>query len=515
MTTIMQKQSTQPHEDLPRVVVLRSGAQFSPRDERWRFRDGVAQIYIDFDSLPPEVAPLRACLKKTLIDFFERNSPSYARNMFYRFRDLAEVIAEPGLLVHEISAAHLMNFASHCGSEDKLGRESQVSAVLTRWHALGLRGVAHDAVDFLKSRKKKGNRKGQAVRTLDPVEGPFTEIELQGLMSAVTRAYADNLIDEHHFMLTWLVALTGQRACQYCALKVKDLLRKEAAHQITFQIDIPRAKQRNEVTRESFLRRPLPHQFGKSLWQYAQKVREENKDLGEEAPMFPSTSRQSDVYQLAADFRLHADPAEMADRLARALKHIAPLSERTNAPLHITIGRFRDTLGTRAAQEGHGELVIAELLGHSDTQNVKCYVAVIPEIAERLDKQLAKALAPLVHAFTGEVLADKSNARRADDPSSLIVDYANTFEPVGNCGTKLDCHFHAPVACYTCHNFQAWADAPHEALLDELLAERERLMHTAGLRIAAINDRTIIAIQAVVDTCAQLKQDPHRGMIDG
>lgn len=477
--------------------------------------DGVTRVSFNFHLLPPEVTPLLFSLKRTLIDFLQNNSPRYAKNMFDRFCDLAGILAEGRAPVSQIDALHLINFAARVNSDDHLGRESQVSAVLSRWHSLGLPGISDAAVSFLRSRKKKGNRKGVAVLTLDPVRGPFTELELQGLLSSVTQAFADNRITEQHFMLTWLVALTGQRSVQYCALKVKDVVVTHAHGQTQYEINIPTAKQRDEVHRESFLRRPLPYQFGQALWRFARSVQASLLNLGDEAPLFPSTSDLAIARQLNPAFRQHADPVELGESLTRSLQRVAPLSERTKEPLHIAIGRFRNTIGTRAAQEGHGELVIAEILGHADTQNVKCYVSVIPEIAERLDKQLAKALAPLVHAFTGEVLADKSNATRADDPSSLVVDYANTFEPVGNCGTKLDCHFHAPIACYTCHNFQAWADAPHEALLEELLAERERLMHTAGPRIAAINDRTIIAIQAVVDTCAQLKQDPHRGLIDG
>jgi hypothetical protein len=35
--------------------------------------------------------------------------------------------------------------------------------------------------------------------------------------------------------------------------------------------------------------------------------------------------------------------------------------------------------------EGHGELIIAELLDHSDTQNVGVYVQATPEIVESVE----------------------------------------------------------------------------------------------------------------------------------
>lgn len=64
------------------------------------------------------------------------------------------------------------------------------------------------------------------------------------------------------------------------------------------------------------------------------------------------------------------------------------------------------------AAEGYGERVIAENLGHSDTQNVLVYTAAIPTIIERIDKALAMRLAPLVRAFRGEVIENESKANR-------------------------------------------------------------------------------------------------------
>lgn len=506
MTLNQAQAQTEFEDDLPEVITLRSGARFAPRDNYWRFLDGVRSIYIDFDSLPSQVEALKQSLKRVLIDILQRNSSVYASNMFYNFRRLASVVAEQGETVERIETVHLLNFIAKCGTSDRLGLESQVAALLNRWSALGLEGVSDEAVRFLTSRRKKGNIKGEAVVTLDPVQGPLSDLEFEELMSAVTHAYAENVIEEKLFLLAWLVALTGQRTCQYCSLKVKDVRRVESEHRTEYQIDIPRAKQRDALLRDAFLMRPLPEQIGKALWEYAQDVARFHSELGEDAPLFPTTSVANEDMQLNDEFRHHPDVVALGAYIRQGLRRIAPISMRTGEPIHIGIGRFRDTLGTRAAQEGYGELVIAELLGHADTQNVKCYVAVIPEIAQRLDKQLAKELAPIANAFKGRILIDKDAASRAGDPTSDIVDYANAGKTVGSCGTRYDCKFNAPIACYTCHNFEAWLDAPHEALLEHLLAERERLLVSSGPRVASINDRTIMAIQSVVDACQQIGQ---------
>lgn len=221
--------------------------------------------------------------------------------------------------------------------------------------------------------------------------------------------------------------------------------------------------------------------------------------------MFPSTVKHHRLNQVNPDFHGHWHSSELSREFQAALSSVAPVSPRTHETMHLPVGRFRDTLGTRAAQEGFGELIIAEILGHSDTQNVGSYVAAIPEIASRLDEQLARDLVPISNAFMGVILIQREDATRAGDTSSYIIDYRSSKKGVGNCGTKFDCTFDAPVSCYTCRNFEAWLDAPHDQILQRLLKKRQDLLETSGPRVAAINDLTIVAIQQVLDECSRIK----------
>jgi hypothetical protein len=492
--------------ELPDVVTLRSGAKIDPRLDHWTFVDGVTSVSLNYARLPSQVAPLIDSLKRVLIHVLEENSPNYAVNLFGTFGRLASVIAAQTSEVSEITEAHVSNYIAKFSLGDKLGLEAQLSALLGRWSKLHYSGLSDAAVTLLAKRKKKGNTKGEGVLTFDPVTGPLTEFELQQLITELNGAYATRALDEQFYHLAWLAILTGQRVSQYCALKVKDLQREEDEFgELAYSIKIPKAKQRGEVIRDTFHWRPLNVQFGESLWRYAQDVSGENPTRGDESPLFPSGVRHRDGYQINPDFDDHWNANELTSKFQSVLAGLAPISPRTFEPMNLAVGRFRDTLGTRSAQEGFGELVIAEILGHSDTQNVGCYVAAIPEIAARLDKQLAKDLAPIAHAFMGVILIRPEDATRASDPSSQIVDYRHTKKGVGSCGTKYDCTFNAPVACYTCKNFEAWLDAPHGKLLDHLLRERERLLVTSGPRVAAINDTTIVAVQRVVEECQRIK----------
>jgi len=496
---------------LPQSIRLRSGAIFHPAQEHWKFRDGIYTVYMNFSDLPHQVSPLLPYAKQVLLNFLEINSPTHAVNMFRSLVRLAEVIALTAKdEVLEVSQAHILNFvAKH---KSRPGIDAHLSALITRWSELGMPGLSADAVELLASMRKKGNRKGHAVQTLDPVEGPFTEFEVQQLTQALNLAYAEGTFDPMFYFLTWLAMLTGQRVSQYCALKVQDLAATvDSDGNVAYEISIPKAKQRGSVVRDTFHVRPLLRQFGEQFWAYAQSIKARFPELGIEAPMFPATF-DSDLQQLDAGFEKHWTSAALSAEFRSALEGIAPLSSRTAEPMHMAIGRFRDTLGTRMAQEGFGELVIAEILGHVDTQNVKCYVAVIPEISERLDKSLARDLAPVANAFAGTIILKPEDATRFGDPSSQIIDYKNSGKPVGDCGTYYNCQLHAPIACYTCPKFEAWLDAPHEALYEELEKERNEMLEISGQRLAGINDLTMIAIKIVIDECVRIKAENAGGL---
>nr|WP_232012253.1 hypothetical protein [Cedecea lapagei] len=93
-----------------------------------------------------------------------------------------------------------------------------------------------------------------------------------------------------------------------------------------------------------------------------------------------------EFYQLLATDKLHIAASVITKTLHLIVEESDIRSERTGDLLHINSRRFRYTTGTRAAREGFGELVIAELLDHTDTQNAGVYIKNIPEHVKMLDE---------------------------------------------------------------------------------------------------------------------------------
>ena len=199
-------------------------------------------------------------------------------------------------------------------------------------------------------------------------------------------------------------------------------------------------------------------------------------------------------------------------RLKYVLKSVNVISERTGEPLKVNGQRFRYTLGSRMALEGHSALVIAETLDHTDIQNVLVYVENSPQIIKQIDAATEAAIKPLADIFLGKIVKDESEAILGKDASSRICDprFDSTLKPMGSCSQVNGCGVMAPLNCYLCEDFQAWLDGPHKAVLAYLREERKRL-EKDDLRIAANCDSLILAVHDVVNRCERLKAGSLEG----
>lgn len=502
--------------ELPAVVRTLNGAKFDPRPDKWSYRDCAVNVSMDFSSLKASTE-LIGSARKTLIWYAENKSPDHLKNMFSYFkRYLSYLHHSHGGSVVNINAKDILNFKAGHSERDSYYLGS-LSGFLQKWHALGFPGVTDDAVALLKQLRIKGNQKGEAVLTMDSENGPYTDIELGAIRTALDAAYESNDISLGDYLLVWLFMALGQRPIQYAALKVCDVGKEETRDGTTmYTLRVPRAKQRGRLSRELFSQRVLIPQIGEKLVQYANEVRSNFSEIFDDpgiAPLFPAkASRQNEPF----GFEHHRTSSSLASTLEGVLNQLNILSERTGEQLHVNATRFRRTVGTRAAEEGHGELVIAELLDHTDTQNVGVYVQATPEIVKRIDRAVAMYMAPLAQAFAGMIISDESEATRKNDPTSRICDpkFEPSMKPMGNCGKHGFCDYLAPVACYTCRSFEPWLDGPHEAVLNNLITERDRLIAGCGARIASINDRTILAVAEVVRRCEEIRGEIQGSKID-
>ena len=478
--------------------------------DRWRLSKDVDLALGNFCNEFPGDSDV---FRHVLSFYAKHSSPSHVKNLMERVAHYVR-----GLNGSEIFSVE--SIISYRASLD-ITHEWYLSTsrvFFKQWARLGYPGIPEETLNLLDNLVIKGNQKGRAVQSMCPDDGPLTDIEMQGIVEATIHAFAQRRLSLSDTCLVMTLAMTGRRPGQISALKIKDLIRRDGKYWINF----PRAKQRGMKWRSTFKQFAIVEDLWLLLSQQADQVERSfckkmqidsmSPDIRAELPIFPKIKGQLsllDVRELLSSDRLHIPSYEVYTSVRDAGEEIHVVSERTGEAVYLNPNRFRYTLGTNLAREGQGEYVIAEALDHSDTQNAGVYVRNIPEIAERINKALAKQMAPIAQAFRGVLISSENEASRSEDPSSRI---SNGGANVGSCGSYGFCGALAPIACYTCAYFQPWLNGPHEEVLDGLIQQRDRVAALTGdLKTASTNDRLILAVSDVIRRCQVAKGEVAYG----
>jgi integrase len=360
----------------------------------------------------------------TLANFAMYDSAHHAENLFFHYMALLRFANSKS-----IDAPLLIAY------RQKIGKRREhylywIRILLRKWLGLGNVGVDEETVRLLDSWTLKGNIKGDAIKRQDPSSGALSDIELQGLLESSAQSYEQGLISITEFSLMALMAASGRRSVQLTSLKAKDIyFRRSKQGGRRYFVNVPRAKQRGTGFRAVF----REVEVTKDLWlilnaQINYAVEVISSRLGEglpkayvpELPLYINEVHLSDLNSIddldrinQGDY-LHMPTERVASLFKRTVEVVKFNSERTGRVLHLSPRRFRYTLGTRAAREGYGVLVIAELLDHSDIQNADVYTMNVPEYAARIDEAVGHQMAQYAQAFAGVLVDSKVFALRGD-----------------------------------------------------------------------------------------------------
>jgi integrase len=491
----------------------RDGYTFDVRTSHWRLNKDVV-ISLGMAAELPE--PTQTGFREALRRYAEDYSARHAENMASRFnRYLRDTHAQ------DVSVEGLLNWRVVLGDQNQwhLGA---LKGFLLAWRRYGFPGVSYEVADLLNGWRLKGNDKGTAVITSDPETGSLTDVEVHGLLDWANAALSRREIAFSNYAYFMTLLMTARRPVQIAALRGKDLTVQREDGAPLFRLNVPRTKQRGEGFRQSFrslaiiddLHTILCHQHLFSVALIEKRVGAiVPESLKAEIPIFVNEKCLKNVVDLsslqALLFGSKPDSVHATTSwLSRALRQFASLctakSERTGEPIRLFATRFRYTRGTKLRREGFSEFVIAELLDHSDVQNVRVYTQNTAQEAVVINKQIGAKLAPFAQACLGTLVKSEREAIRGGDPHSRVPNQLQ--HAIGTCGNYGFCAS-GFKACYTCRFFQPWVDGPHQEVLEELYAEKERARE-AGCAEEVVNsdDRLILAVEDCVARCAAAKQ---------
>ncbi len=496
------------------TLVSRDGYEFDPATRTWHLsRDSTVHLaWIDTllaDSLRNSVLALLAHYAVTY-------SAAHTYNMAGRLQHFAKMSNRGTEALSVITAPMIINYRSVLDREHEyfLG---MLKGFLKTWCDLGYPGIDTAVPDLLDSLRLRGNIKGRAVQTMCPKTGALSDLEFEALQQRALDGYEFDELVLDEFVLVLLFVSTGRRPAQLSDLKGRDLVSAQAGSLREFVLNIPRRKGRGLKWREELKPTAVTPEIGEAIQLLIQENESKLLSLYPECPrnllgwlpLFPNWKAisqsvpdftQTSVREWLEFETFHLKTAAISYRVERVTDSMNIPSERTGGNIRVFPTRLRRTIATRAAREGYGPLIIAELLDHGDDQNARVYTENVPENVDAINAAIAHQLAPLAQAFAGVLVDIEAAAIRGGDSTSRVR--TNSGTGAGTCGHYGFCGACAPIACYTCRHFQPWLDGAHQEVLDTLLSERERLLTiTQDHAMASINDRTIFAVAEVIHLC--------------
>lgn len=495
--------------EIPSSVVTPGGVVFDPRNDLWSFVDGTKSVYIDFLKMVELGEELRWGLRKTFIWMIENMASGTVCSAFESVCQFCNVVSEgTDALPQTFTAVDLSNARHTLMQLDP--RENcfrWCRPFFKRMSKLGFPGISECGKKYLVEMKIRSGANGRATTLLDPIDGPFTDLEREGIFDALYAGYATGTIPLSRYVLAWLVALFGQRPKQYALLKLSDLQIVAEDDTKRYILKIPLVKARNEPERSRFQELDIIPELAMLMLEYKSKMLVQYDGLliePEAGPFFPCTAERSADNVKGLEYHMLA--VTVTDEIRATFAKLSAISERTGSQMNFNVYRFRRTLGTNCIREGLGIAATALRLGQTTTVSIRPYVALASafELHDRIEFSTAARLGLIAQSFKGVLV--KTVTREGSNPashiSSPIVD-SSMEKALGQCGKDDFCSFNKPISCYTCFLFKAWLDAPHQLVYDYLEADRLRLVETGcPPAIVSVNDRAMMAVASVIVQCA-------------
>jgi integrase len=492
----------------------KDGYRFAASQRHWKLNKDVT-VALGIAADLPE--PAQSSFRGTLQRYAEEMSARHTENMATRFQRYLRDTGARG-----VTSSDLLNWRGKLGQAEQwhLGG---LKGFLLAWHDYGFKGISKEVVDLLEGWRIKGNDKGVAVISGCPYSGPYTDLEIAALVDWANAAVMKKSIAFDAYAYLMVLVMMARRPIQIAALRGKDLIHEAGAVGDRYKVNVPRAKQRDGGFRKSFRSIPVIEDLFLVLQQQHKKsvalVETALHDKVEEAlkgeiPLFLRSKALALIRNYdelreallgAQPDALHQTTALLHGELRRCARLSTARSERTGEFLHLSATRFRYTRGTKLRREGFGPFVIAELLDHSDIQNVSVYTENTAQEAVVINEFIGSKLAPYAQACMGTLVVSEREAIRGDDSRSRVPNQKQN--PVGTCGNYGFCAS-GFRACYTCHHFQPWVDGPHAEVLDELYAEKRRTTEAGcATQVVNANDQLILAVEHCVAMCQEAKTD--------
>jgi integrase len=439
--------------------------------------------------------------RELFAELVEEVSDSYARKVFDQIVSLFDFCVD--LITVEAVEAWRTRL-SICGLSKKTQRDyfTVCRVALNAWSDSNYPGLGKGLTDHLNRIKVGGSKPGRAVRELCPVRGPFTHAEESAFIRWLHESYADGSLPLQVYAMLLVMVEFGCRPVELAALRAGDVIDGDAEQ--PYQLAIWSAKGGRKY-RSVFRTLELPADLYALLKQVMVETHAQVAEAWDET-IPPAISKQLPLFVgrrlLAAGspeafvHRIQKVPnafdITVSDQMRTWFRKCPLTTGRLDGDLMpLSLYRFRRTIGTRLAEAGASDEVIATVLGHSSMVSLRDYTAHTYADQEACDAIMVAAWDPVINIMKDRLLD-------APIPGQATI-HVTRHEQVGNCGQLCGGGI---FTCYACPKFRPFVDAPHHIALARAESERKRRIdqNLSGPEVDSL-DLPIAAIKATMRLC--------------
>lgn len=411
-------------ETLPPLQKLTStfwGEVINAEDDHWVLNDLGFKTTLDFSKYS------NLYIKHIVKLFLSTLSYSKSLSHVYNFEAyLSKIqVVKPVRL-----QAGIINFINTQITKSKNTEKEYQLWYLKSWYVwcsdLDLPYFCRDYSEYLENLSISGNLKGQAVMSLEENDGPFNDFEL----STIVKLLKEDTEESVGKLLAYLFLTLGANPRNILLLKWADFTVFGAGDLKVYLLQVPRIKKRSKA-RTDFKTRELDRRVGSIL----EKLK---KGADDSEYIFSNASKPLTTLALRSV-------------LSRYMAKLLQNSELK--ALNVTPRRFRYTFATRLVMAGVSKERLADLLDHSDLQNVQIYYDLRHQIKGFLTEVETKELGTLLRNFEGTINNDTS----VQKDIKYYTLKANSA--LGKCGSDASCELNAPYSCFVCPKFNAFSDS--------------------------------------------------------
>lgn len=316
-----------------------------------------------------------------------------------------------------------------------------------------------DFYDYYLASLRFGTDEGKGLDVIMeiPDRGPLT-IKEERIFISTLNSVSPETLNTH--ALQGLVSLKcsqvlGIRNIQVIKLTFSDL---QISDKGVFTLRVLRAKQRGRANNDVYKIRPITKTLAtlisllKARYEYIL-----GKKVTDDWPVI------SDYYSISGKLVKQQIKITKTTFITKQFMIAAGLD------FKVTNRRLRKTFCSRLIAKGTPLPVVAELMDHSDLQQLEVYYRQSHKIAEKLEQVLRNEAADIIDVFTGKVVTSDNVSQRGQGIFATS-NHLNIVQ-IGSCGSATPCSLQPPLSCYNCSSLEAFEDVDHKAVIDTMIEE--------------------------------------------